>query len=141
MQKDNVSILHEFMKRVWNQQEYDAVPTFVGEQYTIRLDTGDPWEGKTLTNDEYVKRLHYSFDSFPDMHFAIQQTIADGDNVVITWILTGTNLGTIGAIPATGKKINTNGMTIYHFKNGKVIGHTQVFDRMTVMRQLGFING
>lgn len=141
MQKDNVSILHEFMDRVWNHQEFDAVSQFVAEQYTIRLDAGDPWEGKTFTNGEYIKRLHHSFDSFPDMHFAIQQTIADGDSVVITWKMTGTNLGAIGAIPATGKKIKTTGMTLYHFSNGKLSGHTQVFDRITVMKQLGFING
>lgn len=135
---NNESILKEFMQRVWNEKDFAGVAKYVDESYTIYHDTGDPWEGKTLNNEEYKARLNYSFNSFPDMHFAIQSAVADGDFVGITWIMTGTNLGKIGEIPATGKPINTHGITIYHFRNGKVCGHTQVFDRTTVMKQLGF---
>jgi len=53
--------------------------------------------------------------------------------------MTGTNTGNIGEIPATNKTIEANGATIYHFLDGKIYGHTQVFDRTTIMRQLGFI--
>jgi predicted ester cyclase len=53
--------------------------------------------------------------------------------------MTGTNLGPIGGFPPTGKSIKTNGATIYHFNDGKICGHSQVFDRTTVMKQLGFL--
>lgn len=135
---NNEQLLRAFMQKVWNEQDFNSVETFVDNDYTIHLDNGDPWEGKTLNHSEFKIRLHYSFDSFPDMHFDIQQAISDGDYVAITWIMTGTNLGNIGGFPPTNKPIKTFGNTIYHFKNGKVCGHTQVFDRTTVMRQLGF---
>lgn len=135
----NEIILREFIQKVWNEKDLDSVAGFVDDSYTIHLDTGDPWEGKTLNPEEFKIRLHYSFDSFPDMHFAIQTSVADGNDVAITWLLTGTNLGKIGEYPATGKSIKTLGTTIYHFRNGKVCGHSQVFDRTTVMKQLGFI--
>ena len=82
--------------------------------------------------------VNYYFQSFPDIHFAIQQAISDGDYVAITWIMTGNNLGSIAHFPPTNKSINTSGFTIYHFKNGRICGHSQVFDRTTVMKQLGF---
>lgn len=126
------------MEKVWNEKEVSAVEEFVSDAYTIHIDTGDPWEGKTLNHDEFKVRLQYSFDPFPDIHFAIQSAIADGDYVVITWIMTGTNLGNIAGFPPTNKSIKTNGTTIYHFQSGKVCGHSQVFDRTTVMKQLGF---
>jgi predicted ester cyclase len=53
--------------------------------------------------------------------------------------MTGTNLGNIANIAATNKPIKTFGTTIYYFKNNKVCGHSQVFDRTTVMKQLGFL--
>jgi steroid delta-isomerase-like uncharacterized protein len=134
----NEAILRLFMQRVWNDQDFESVEQFVDDAYTIHLDNADPWEGKTLNHEEYKKRLKFSFDSFPDMHFAIQSLVEDGNCVAISWIMTGTNLGNIGPMPPTGKAINTTGITIYHFKNGKVNGHTQVFDRATVMKQLGF---
>jgi hypothetical protein len=78
---DNTSVLREFMQKVWNEKDFGAIPAFVDPQYTIHTDTGDPWEGKTLDHREFQVRLHYSFDSFPDIHFAIQHTVADGDHV------------------------------------------------------------
>ena len=56
-----------------------------------------------------------------------------------TRVLTGTNFGKIGDFPPTKNKIKTNGMTIYFFTDNLLTGHSQVFDRMTVMKQLGFI--
>jgi predicted ester cyclase len=63
----------------------------------------------------------------------------DGHYVAITWTMTGTNTGKIGDFPPTNKSIKTNGATIYHFNEGKTGGHSQVFDRTTVVRQLGFM--
>jgi steroid delta-isomerase-like uncharacterized protein len=135
----NEMILRKFLEKVWNNKEYHSVEEFVYPAYTIHLDNGDPWEHKTIDLDTFRKRLHYSFDSFPDLHFEIRTAISDGDHVAITWVMTGTNLGMIGGFPATGKFINTEGATIYFFTDGKVSGHSQVFDRTTVMKQLGFI--
>jgi steroid delta-isomerase-like uncharacterized protein len=135
----NESILREFLQNVWNEKDINSVHQFVHPSYTVHIDTGDPWEGKTLDLDEFLVRLNYTFDSFPDIHFEIQSSVADGDYVAITWIMTGTNTGKIGGFPPTGKSIKTFGATIYHFKEGKVFGHSQVFDRTTVMKQLGFL--
>jgi predicted ester cyclase len=135
----NEIILRNFMQKVWNEKDLNSIVDFVHPEYTIHIDTGDPWEGKTLNHKEFEIRLHYSFNSFPDIHFSIQSAISDGDYVAITWIMTGTNLGNIGDFPPTNKSINSFGTTIYHFNNGRVYGHSQVFDRTTIMRQLGFL--
>lgn len=136
MNKEN--FLREFMNVVWNHQAFDKVEKYVHSEYTIHLDTSDPWEGKTLTHSEFKERLKYSFDSFPDMNFEITSAISEENHVAITWNLTGTNLGMIGEYPPRNKKIATKGLTIYHFKDDLINGHTQVFDRLTVMKQLGY---
>ncbi|WP_025664725.1 ester cyclase [Aquimarina megaterium] len=133
------SFLREFMTEIWNKKKFDKVEQYVHPEYTIHLDTADPWEGKTLSHSEFKERLNFSFNSFPDMNFEITSAISEENHVVITWILTGTNLGMIGEFPPTKKTINTKGITIYHFKNNLINGHTQVFDRITVMKQLGFM--
>ena len=137
MNKEN--FLREFMTEVWNNHDFDKVEKYIHSDYTVYLDTEDPWEGKTLSHTEFKTRLKYSFDSFPDMHFEITSAIEEENHVAVTWILTGTNRGMIGEIPATNKSIETNGITIYHFENNLISGHTQVFDRKMVAKQLGFI--
>ena len=136
---NNEYTLREFMQKVWNEKHSDGITKYVAPAYTIHIDTSDPWEGKTLNHEEFAKRLDFTFHSFPDINFQILTAISDGDYVAITWIITGTNSGEIAGFPPTGKLINTNGATIYHFKEGKVSGHSQVFDRKTIMKQLGFI--
>ena len=131
--------LREFMNEVWNKKNFNKFEKYIHPEYTIYLDTADPWEGKTLSHSEFKKRLKFSFDSFPDMNFEITSAIEEENHVAITWILTGTNLGMIGELPPTNKKIETKGITIYHFKDDLISGHTQVFDRKTVAKQLGFI--
>ena len=89
------------MQKVWNEKDVHCIATFVDPAYTIHIDTGDPWEGKTLNHAAFENRLNYFFHSFPDIHFAIQQAISDEDYVAITWIMTGTNLGSIGDFAPT----------------------------------------
>lgn len=137
MNKDQ--FLRTFMREVWNEKKFDRIREYVQPSYTIHLDTSDPWEGKTINHEVFKERLLFSFDSFPDMNFEITSSIEEENHVAITWIMTGTNLGKIGGFPPTKKSIRTAGMTIYHFTDNLISGHTQIFDRVTVMKQLGFL--
>lgn len=136
----NTKILRGFIQKVWNEKDYDTLPLFLDDEYTIHLDSGDLWEGKQLNLSEFKKRLAFSFSSFPDICFDIKTAVEDDNHVAITWIMTGTNSGMIGDFPPTHKKIRANGFTIYHFNNGKICGHSQVFDRPSIMKQLGLMN-
>lgn len=136
---NNEAIIREFIQKVWNDKEFDCVAQYVAPAYTVYRDNTDPWEGKTLDHSEFKTRLMYSFNSFPDMNFDIKTAIADGDHVAIMWTMTGTNSGKIGEYPPTNRRIEAEGMTFYHVRDGKVCGHTQVFDRTTIMKQLGYL--
>lgn len=131
--------LRNFMKEIWNEQQFEKIAFYVHENYTIHLDTADPWEGQTLSHETFKERLKFSFNSFPDMNFDITSAIEEENHVAITWILTGTNLGGIANFPPTHRKIKTTGITIYHFTNERISGHTQIFDRIKVAQQLGFM--
>lgn len=133
------TFLIDFMNEIWNNKQFNKIAQYVHPSYTIYMDADDPWEGKTLSHKDFEERLNYSFNSFPDMNFEITSLIPEANHVAITWILTGTNTGKIGEHPPTNKSIETTGITIYHFTNQLISGHTQVFDRTAVMRQLGFI--
>lgn len=128
------------MDEVWNNKNFEKIGQYVHTEYTIYLDPGDSWEGKTLSHSEFKNRMVLgSFEPFPDMTFEITSAIEEDNYVAVTWILTGTNLGHIGPYPPTNKAIRSEGMTIYHFKDNLISGHTQIFDRKTVMKQLGYL--
>jgi steroid delta-isomerase-like uncharacterized protein len=134
---DNAQRLVQFMEQVWNTGDVAAVDRFLADQYTIHSDPGDPWEGQTLSREGFRNRLVTSRAPFPDLRFELGDVVADGDRVAVSWIMRGTQLGDLGGRPPTGRPIEVRGMTIYYFSHGRISGHRQVVDRLTVARQLG----
>jgi steroid delta-isomerase-like uncharacterized protein len=136
---DNTTRLIAFMERVWSAGEVAAVDEFLGPQYTIHSDPGDPWDGQTLSVSGFKERLLASRAPFPDLTFDIDETFSAGDRVALSWTMRGTQLGSMGVRPPSGRSFAVRGMTIYHFADGRIIGHRQVVDRLSVAQQLGFV--
>jgi steroid delta-isomerase-like uncharacterized protein len=134
---NNARILAEFMEAVWNQGTAAAADRFLGDRYVIHSDPGDPWDGRTLSRDEFKQRLITSRAPFPDLRFDVSETIADGDRVAIAWTMRGHQTGVVADRPGSGRAIEVQGMTVYYFADGRITGHRQVVDRLTAGRQLG----
>ena len=66
--------------------------------------------------------------------------IADGDLVAVYWIARGTNTGTGNGLPATGKKAEQSGITIWRIVNGKIKEEWSAFDQLSLMHQLGLLD-
>jgi steroid delta-isomerase-like uncharacterized protein len=136
---EHTALLHDFMEQVWNQGAADAIDLFLAEAYTIHSDPGDPWEGSTLTREGFRERLLTSRAPFPDLKFEIYDCLAEDDRVAISWTMRGTHAAAVDGLPASGRTIEVAGMTIYYFEDGRISGHRQVVDRLSVMRQLGLL--
>ena len=134
---DNTTILRRFIERVWNTGNEDAADEFLGDAYTIHSDPGDPWDGQTLTREGFKQRLAISRMPFPDLRFELGDLVADGDRVAISWTMLGTQTGPMAGRPPTGRAIRVQGITLYYFAAGRITGHRQVVDRLSVARQLG----
>ena len=138
---DNAETLRAFMRDVWNAGDATAVDRFLAESYTIHSDPGDPWDGQTLSRDGFKERLLASRAPFPDLRFELADVIAEADRVAISWTMRGTQTGPLGGRPASGRPIDVRGMTIYYFVDGRIAGHRQVVDRLSVAMQLGLTGG
>ena len=128
--------LAEFIERVWNNEEVDAVEQYVAPRYVIFHDPGDPWDGQTLNLAEFKARLVQSRSVAPDQTFKCEEMVGAGDKVAMAWTWKGTHIGDIAGIPATGRPIRMSGLTIYYFKKHMLVGHWQIADRLGVYRQI-----
>jgi steroid delta-isomerase-like uncharacterized protein len=79
--------------------------------------------------------------AFPDISIVPEKLIAEGDLVTIYWIARGTNTGTGNGLPATGKKAEQAGITIWRIVNGKIKEEWSAFDQLSMMQQLGLLPG
>jgi len=79
--------------------------------------------------------------AFPDVVISPEKLIAEGDLVTIYWIARGTNTGTGNGLPATGKKAELSGITIWRIVDGKIKEEWSAFDQLSMMQQLGLLPG
>ena len=78
--------------------------------------------------------------AFPDLSIVPEKLIADGDFVAVYWIARGTNTGSGNGLPATGKKAEQSGITIWRIVNGKIKEEWSAFDQLSLMQQLGLLD-
>ncbi|MFL6500981.1 MAG: ester cyclase [Candidatus Udaeobacter sp.] len=78
--------------------------------------------------------------AFPDIAILPKKLIAEGDLVVVYWVARGTNTGAGNGLPATGKKVEQSGITIWRIVNGKIKEEWSAFDQLSMMKQLGLLD-
>lgn len=127
----------KLIDEVWSQGNLEIVDQLIAQQYIIKHDPGDSWDGKTLDLATFKERIQMSHRVFPDQKFYIEDLICEEDKVAVSWRFTGTHKCDIPGLAATNKNVNVSGMTIYYFSNGKIVGHWQVVDRLGFLNQLG----
>jgi steroid delta-isomerase-like uncharacterized protein len=77
--------------------------------------------------------------AFPDLIFDVEDTISDGDQIVVRWTARGVNTGEYFGMPATGKPIEITGMNTWRTRNGKAIEGWVNRDDLGMLQQLGVI--
>jgi len=77
--------------------------------------------------------------AFPDLHFMIEDLVAEGDTVAGRVTMSGTHLGPFQGIPPTGRSFQQAQMYFVRFRDGKAIEHRAVRDELGMMRQLGVL--
>jgi steroid delta-isomerase-like uncharacterized protein len=77
--------------------------------------------------------------AFPDLHFTIEDQIAEGDKVVTRTTSAGTNTGSLMGIPATGKSATITGIQIDRIADGKIVETWGNFDQLGLLQQIGIV--
>ena len=97
------TLLSSFMEEVWNNDDFSNLGDYLAPSYLIKIDPGDPWEGKTLDEKTFKERVAYSRKAFPDLRFDIQEMIEEKDVQIPVYIITPENYDT----PETQKLLQT----------------------------------
>jgi len=77
---------------------------------------------------------------FSEVSFTIMDVFGQGDRIVKHWNFKGTHTGEFFGIPATGKSVNVEGVTLVRMKNGKISQEEDFMDNMIFLQQLGLLS-
>ncbi len=77
------------------------------------------------------------FDAFPDLHYAVHDVVAAGDQVAVRWTATGTHRGEFEGVPPTGKQVTMAGMSLCRMEDSQIHEMWNVWDSLGLMQQIG----
>jgi len=130
----NKAIIHRYFEEWGNHGDTKAAEELIAPNVTLR---NPPAELHSL--EDYKKGMAAFHRAFPDLHFAVEDVIAEGDKVVVRWELRGSHLGDYQGRPPTGKTVSVTGMSLFRLANGKIQEITVSMDRLGQWQQLGWL--
>ena len=133
--EQNKAAARRITEEAWNKGNLGILEEYVSPG-AVHHDPNNP----IAPGPQGLKQLISMYRSaFPDLHFAIEQEIADGDYVVERVVATGTQRGDLPALPATGKRASVTAIVINRFKDGKIVEDWAISDQLGLLQQLGVV--
>ena len=90
---------------------------------------------------EEMRDAKGQFDSSSDLTFTENWMIAEGDKVAVCFTAKGTHDGPFQGVPATGKRYELSGMTVWRFVDGKIAEEWVFLNDLDLYSQLGLFKG
>ena len=79
--------------------------------------------------------------AFPDLHYTIEEVVVEGETIAARWTARGTHQGMLqgpmGSIPASGRQVAFQGLTMGRVVDGKAGESWVIMDQAGLLRQIG----
>lgn len=131
---ENKATVRSFIEETFNKGNLSAVDELIAEDYVNH--TGAIEVRGRDGMKAFVTTLR---TAFPDYHCAIEDQIAEGDEVVTRWTVRGTQDGELMGIPPTGKHVSLPGIVIDRLANGRLVETWHQADVLGMLQQLGVV--
>jgi steroid delta-isomerase-like uncharacterized protein len=131
--QDNSAIIRRFIQETINQGQIDSAAQFVWEDVVEQV----PFPGQGPGLEGLKDILRGMRAGFPDLHFSVEEQIAEGEKVLTRFEWTGTHRGEFLGVPATGRSVKVWGMVIDRLQGGRIRDTRIIMDSLGLMIQLG----
>jgi predicted ester cyclase len=89
---------------------------------------------------EHLRRLWPSVkEAFPDFRAEIQQQVIQGNLVASHWVFSGTHQGNLFGVPATGKSVRFQNLSIAKVIDEKVVQYNSETGWLDFLMQVGVL--
>ena len=136
MSADNRANIRRLYDEVWNKRKLEVLSELVSPSHALH---GPSFSGSAIGPEAYKLRVSAFYVGFPDLHWTIEDTVAEKEKVVVCWTFSGTHKGDYMGVPATNKKVSVDGMTIHHMANGRIMDSYSTWDALGLLQQLGAV--
>ncbi len=133
--EENKALDRRWYEEVWNQGKVASYEEMASPDMVTH---GAP-PGITPDFEGVKQAISIHRTGYPDMHFEVEDQLAEGDKVVSRCTLTGTHRGEWVGIPPTGKRVSIETISIQRWRGGKMVEAWLAMDMLGWMQQLGVV--
>jgi Predicted ester cyclase len=129
--EQNKQIVLKVYEQALNKRNMDMLNQLVSDEFTGFGGKKGPEAFKAS-----VQTVIYAV---PDAQWNIREIIAEGEKVMVRWILQGTSQGAFNGFAPSGNDIANDGLGIFTVKNGKITASEVFTDRLAFLQQLNVL--
>jgi predicted ester cyclase len=122
--EQNKAVTQRIWKEVLNERGVEKADEFVASDYVYHGPGGHELKGI----EGFKKLMAWIHDSFPGVHYTVDDLIAEGDKVVSFYTVKGTDKG--------NRQVDFQGIMICRMVDGKEVEVWEVFDRLAIASQI-----
>jgi predicted ester cyclase len=132
--EQNTMLARRLFEETWNSKNLAVMDELLAPNFVFHNSV------QTLYGPEGFKQFATIYHrAFPQAHFTIEDTIAQGDMVALRWTARGKQDGELLGIPPTGKEVTVTGISLTLISNGKTVESWGEFDALGMLHQIGVI--
>jgi steroid delta-isomerase-like uncharacterized protein len=132
----NKAVVRAFVEAVnrqdWRRFDELVAPDFVRHSTTFG-------QSQIRTRNQLREYLAGEFRTFPDARETIHFLVAEGDTVAVHSGCRGTQLGPMGSLPASGRILSADFISIYRVADGRIAEAWVEWDCLAGLIQLGHL--
>ena len=132
----NKALVRRWIEDGWNAGQL----ALIDELYTPNVVQHDPGSPVPVTSSAALKGYVGAFlTAFPDLHFTIDDLMAEADKVLWRFTSQATHTGPLMNIPPTGKSAIVTGMVLFRVENDKIAEVWVNVDTLGMLQAIGVI--
>ena len=126
--EQNKTIVRRFITEILQNGDISIIDQICAPNYVNRL------TGQGIESFKQIAGLMQM--AMPDYHMTIDNLVAEGDEVVARFTMTGTITGSVMGSKPSGKAFSVRGLTYYRLANGKIVEDDPIMNQ-DLMQLLG----
>ena len=140
--EENKRVVFRFFDELWNERRLSAAADLFSPDcvtHQLRSCAADAPAAAPRTPEILKAHVAEWLSAFPDIHFAVEQVVAEGNLVAVRCTATGTHTGSWLGIPPTGKHVSIRMAVSYRLDAGQIAEDWVLVDFLGVFQQLGLV--
>lgn len=134
MSQDHKMMIRQVFEDVWNKNDFSVIDKVYAPEYVAHV-AGSPRDIEGPEQFKQFVALHGVLTS--ELHFSVDDQIAEGDRVATRWTATSTAASGLIAGGSEGQTVTVTGISIHRLANEKIVESWDNWDALTLYQALG----